>query len=405
MARTMCNRCRRPETVCYCAALPRLETTTRIVILQHPRERDMPIGTARMTMLSVANASLRVGMTWTRDELGDVLDDPARPAILLAPGPDARDILRDPPAGPVTLIVVDGTWAQARSLLNRNPLLQTLPRYAFTAPEPSRYRIRREPKPEYVSTIEAVMHVLGALEGDPEIARALLDPLDAMVDAQLHCQAIAPRRSSYRRPRGPKPPAPSRVPRAIASRFGDVVCVVGEANAWAYTRGKPRLDGTAPPFGGAAGRVRAPAVGELVHWVAHRPSTGETFERVMAPAGELSPNTPFHIELDEARLRAGSARADMVSEFSRFLRPRDVVCAWGHYPHALFIANGGAPFAEPLDLRAAAQRIANRKIGTLEAFAATLAATPPAPIALGRAGRRLAMLVEIVRDWHRAAST
>ncbi len=359
---------------------------TRVVILQHPRERDMPIGTARMTTLSVANASLRVGMTWTRDELGDVLDDPARPAILLAPGPDARDILTDPPTGPVTLIVVDGTWAQARSLLNRNPLLQTLPRYAFVTPEPSHYRIRREPKPEYVSTIEAVMHVLGALEGDPAIARSLLDPLNAMVDAQLHCQATAPRRSSYRRPSGPKPPAPSRVPPAIANRFGDVVCVVGEANAWAYTRGKPRHD-------------------ELVHWVAHRPNTGETFERIMAPSGELSPNTPFHIELDEARLLTGGARADMLAEFAGFLRPNDVVCAWGHYQHSLFVANGGAPFAEPLDLRAAAQRIANRKIGTLEAFAATVTPTPPAPFALGRAGRRLAMLVEIVRAWHRAIVT
>jgi DTW domain-containing protein YfiP len=33
--------------VCYCAAIPTIETTTRIVILQHLRERDMPIGTAR----------------------------------------------------------------------------------------------------------------------------------------------------------------------------------------------------------------------------------------------------------------------------------------------------------------------------------------------------------------------
>ena len=119
---------------------------------------------------------------------------PAHPPILLYPGAGARDVLRDPPRGPVTLVVVDGTWSQARTVVRDNPILQALPRYAFATPEPSQYRIRKEPRAEYCSTIEALMHVLGALEGDPDRFRALLDPLRAMVDAQLACQVDAPRR-------------------------------------------------------------------------------------------------------------------------------------------------------------------------------------------------------------------
>ena len=356
-----------------------------MVILQHPRERDMPIGTARMASLSLVGASLRVGMQWTADQLADVVGDPARPPILLAPGPNARDILHDPPPGPVTLIVIDGTWSQARSLVRRNPFLQTLPRYAFATPEPSQYRIRREPKPEYVSTLEAVMHVLGVLERDPVGVRALLEPMRAMIDAQLHCQMTSARRTSYRRPRAAKPRGP-RVPDPFADRFDDLVCVVGEANAWPYSHGA------------------APNVDELVHWVAHRPSTGETFERVAAPIGALSPNTVFHTALDEARLRAGVDRESVVAEFSRFLRPRDVVCAWGHYSTDLFAANGGSRFPDHIDLRAVAHRLANRKIGSLEEFGSTIAPTGVAPIGLGRAGRRLAMIVEIVRAWHGVAA-
>ena len=49
--REVCARCRRPQRVCYCAALPELGTQTRVVILQHPRERGMPIGTAHMARL------------------------------------------------------------------------------------------------------------------------------------------------------------------------------------------------------------------------------------------------------------------------------------------------------------------------------------------------------------------
>src|SRR5689334_12258625 len=196
----MCGRCRRPTSVCYCVALPRLETATRVVILQHPRERDMPIGTARMASLCLPQAELHVGVRWVDEPLARALGDPSRTPILLYPDRGARDILRDPPRGPVTLVVVDGTWSQARTVVRDNPVLQALPRYAFATPEPSHYRIRREPRAEYVSTIEALMHVLGILEGEPARFRSLLEPLRAMVDAQLSCQAASTRRG----PRSPR---------------------------------------------------------------------------------------------------------------------------------------------------------------------------------------------------------
>ena len=397
----MCGRCRRPASVCYCRALPSIDTATRVVILQHPRERDMPIGTARMASLCLPRAELRVGIRWTAELLAGALGDPARPPILLYPGPGARDILRDPPVGPVTLVVVDGTWSQARTVVRDNPVLQALPRYAFATPEPSQYRIRREPCAEYVSTIEALMHVLGALEGDPAPFRRLLDPLRAMVDAQLACQASAPRRGvrQVRRPR----PSRRRIPDAVAHRFDDLVCVVGEANAW--------------PYGGpAAARAAAPAVhgrrgrggrdgDELVHWVAHRVATGETFDLVVAPDGPLSPSTAFHIELAEDAIRGGAPRSELGPRFARFTRPTDLLCAWGHHGLDLGFAAGVAPADrsdQRLDLRDEARRLANRKFGSLEAYATALG-PPLAPLAPGRAGRRLALLVQLVRAWRAEA--
>ncbi len=375
-ARPICARCRRPTKVCYCAVLPRLETCTRVVILQHPRERDMPIGTARMASLALPGATLRVGMQWTAEALSDILGDPTRPPILLYPGRGARDILREPPTGPVTLICVDGTWAQARGLVNRSPVLQALPRYAFSAPEPSQYRIRKEPDDAYVSTIEALVHVLGVLEGDPARVRALLDPFHAMVDAQLAAQATAPRRTSYRRPRETRVALP-RLPVALASRFADVVCVVAEANAW------PRRD-------------RAVA-DELVHVALHRPSTGDTFSAIVAPAGAIAPSTPFHTGLMETELLAGRSRDDVLAALAAWLRPNALICAWGHYSIDLV---GTLP-ADRLDLRAAAQRFEQRKVGSLEDYA-----TPRSPaLAPGRAGQRLALLAELVHTWRSIVTT
>ena len=377
--REVCERCRRPRTVCYCAALPRIETATRVVILQHPRERDVAIGTARMASLALPSAELHVGVHWgAHPALARALSDPARPPILLYPGPGATDILRSPPTGPVTLVVVDGTWSQAKNVVRDNPLLRALPRYAFNAPEPSEYRIRREPSDECTSTIEALMHVLGALEGDPARFRALLDPFRAMVDAQLACQARAPQP----RQRTPRPPGPPRhpLPADALAAAEALVCVVAEANAWSYASGPDH-----PPD-------------ELVHWVAHRVVSGETFDVIAAPAHPLSPSTPFHTGLSAERLRAGVPRAALLDAFAAFARPGDRVCAWGHYGPGLFTLAGGALSEPPIDVRAAAQRFTSRKFGSLEDYAATIGPPPP-PVAAGRAGLRVALLAQILRAW------
>ena len=371
--RPRCERCRRPTSVCYCAAIPTLPTRTRVVILQHPRERDVPIGTARMATLCLPHSELHVGVHWGEHAgLRAALGDPARPPILLYPGPGARDILTEPPRGPVTLVVVDGTWSQAKSVVRDNPILHALPRYAFATPEPSHYRIRREPRAEYVSTIEALMHVLGVLEEDPAAFRALLAPFHAMVDAQLAAQAARPARR-YRQPR-PARPFRERLPAALVERYPDLVLVAGEANAWPYARTR--------------------AADELVHWVALRPSTGERFEALAAPTAALSPSTTFHTRLAADALAAAPPRAELYAAFARFSRPTDIVAAWGDYATRLFVACGGA-LGEHLDLRAVAQRLTNRKLGGIEAFAASLGALP-APVGAGRAGDRVAALAQIV---------
>jgi hypothetical protein len=275
----------------------------------------------------------------------------------------------------VTLIVVDGTWSQARRVMRDNPLLQTLPRYAFTAPEASIYRIRKEPSDAYVSTIEALMHVLGALEGDPHRFRVLLEPMRAMVDAQLACQASSPRRSTPRQPRT----APPRRPLPSTTRWNDLVVLDASANAWAQS---------------------SPGAGprdELVHLVLHRPATNETFDRVVAPQRPLSPTATHHTGLSEQQLRGGEPRADVIAALERFVRPTDVIATWGPHPGAL-VADAGGTLPASLDLRAAAYRFHNTKIGTLETYARSLGPVPES-LAGGRSGLRATQLVHTLAAW------
>jgi len=382
--RPLCLTCLRPSSVCYCAHVRPVTTTTRVVLLQHPRERDVAIGTARMASLCLPGSELHVGVHWRGSPaLARALGDPARPPALLYPGPGAIDVLRHPPAGPVTLVVVDGTWWQTKKVVRENPELAALPRYAFAPPSPSEYRIRREPRPTYVSTLEALVHVLGVLEGDPERFRAMLEPFRAMVDAQLAFEARY-RDAPSRHARKPRPaPAPPHVPPVLRERPGDLVCVYGEANAWPY--------GSAERASGCSD--------ELVHWVAHRPSTGETLDVVLAPRHPVSPATTLHSGLSAEVLAGGCAAAELEGRWRAFVRDTDVVCSWGHYVTSLFLGLGLPLPDERVDLRQAARVYARGKVGTLDDLVARLGATPSPPAGQGRAHVRLARIAAIAASF------
>jgi DTW domain-containing protein len=374
--RAMCPHCGRPQSVCYCRHLTPIETATRVLLLQHPRERDVPTGTAFMASLCLVNSSLHVGVDWSESAaLRQALADPSRRPILLYPGEGAIDVSRNPPAGPVTLVVLDGTWWQTRKVLRINPMLAALPRYAFQPARPSEYRIRREPAGSCVSTIEALMYALGALEGDPERFLCLMEPFRAMVESQLEC-ARRPHTVRYRRQ---KPACPRRpvVPRLLRDRIEDVVCVGGDASAWPYHSPE---------------HAEYPV--EIIQWVAHRPSSGETFERIVAPRYPLAPFTRENTGLE---LPGHADWREVTAAWRAFLRDSDVVCSWGPFHTELFTAAGGVLPAGRLDLRRAARTFAHSRVGSPDQFLRLLGASPASPLGQGRAGARLGDLVAIAR--------
>ncbi len=354
-----------------------------MVLLQHPRERDVAIGTARMASLCLPNAELHVGVRWDDSKaLARACADPDRPAVLLYPGNGAIDVVASPPAGPVTLIVIDGTWSQAKTVVRDNARLRELPRYTFTPPVPSEYRIRKEPKATYVSTLEALVHVLGALEGDAARFEALLTPFRAMIDSQIACEKTRDGHRS-RHAKKPKPTGP-RAPAIFRERAQDLVCVVGEANAWPY---------------GSRERETALHPDEMVHWVATRVATGEAFDCVIAPSHPLAPRTGMHVELTEERLAAGESTSELLARWRSFVRDTDVLCHWGHYAAALFGKTGAFMPASQVDLRQVARAITKRRVGTLEDFVESIGAPAWSSLAVGRAGKRLGKVAAVTRHF------
>jgi DTW domain-containing protein YfiP len=397
--RALCAGCQRPASVCVCAHVTPLRTKTRVLILQHPRERHVPINTARLARLCLPDATLRMGVDLDADPVVEAMlsgRDGGPPPYVLFPGPRAVDLATAPPGGPVTLVVLDGTWWQAHKLLKRNPGIAALPQLRLAPSSPSRYRIRREPHDHCVATIEALALALRALEGqgngdsdDDDRFASLLDPFNAMVERQLAfaTDVRSARHLEAALARGPRAPRRAQVPglAALKAVEANLVCVHGEANAWPV-----HLPDRPPP--------------EILHWLAWRVSTGETFSAVLAPRGPLSPSAPVQLRLGAGELLAGESWDSFRRRWEAFLREDDVVCGWGRFPTDT-LARGGARLpATRLDVRVAANALLGARIGTAEECAARLvragdvadadvAQSLPAP---GRGGARMAALTRVV---------
>ncbi|WP_339463611.1 tRNA-uridine aminocarboxypropyltransferase [Pseudomonas sp. EA_105y_Pfl2_R69] len=185
MSRLVCPACTRPLAHCLCALVPRLESRTCVLILQHPSEVRHALNTARLAALGLLNAELRVGEVF--EDMPALLNQPGYQACLLFPGEGALPLAQfaEQAAGRSTLLVVpDGTWRKARKLLHCNPLLAALPRVSLESGLQSRYRLRKAPQAGALSTIEAIVSALETLE-TPTQFDALLRPFEALIEGQI----------------------------------------------------------------------------------------------------------------------------------------------------------------------------------------------------------------------------
>ncbi|UVH50339.1 DTW domain-containing protein [Pseudomonas sp. CBSPBW29] len=200
MSRPQCPRCLRPTTHCLCALIPRLDSRTRVLLLQHPSEVNHALNTARLAALGLLNAQLVVGEVF--EDLQALLNPPGYQPRLLFPAEDAQPLQAYTPSDePLLLVVPDGTWRKARKLLHLNPLLAALPRVTLAEGAVSRYRLRKAPGPGALSTVEAIVQALQVLEA-PTLFEPLLKPFEALIDGQIAAMG----QEVYRRNHGTQSP-------------------------------------------------------------------------------------------------------------------------------------------------------------------------------------------------------
>ena len=202
-ARNLCSGCQRPPVLCVCEALPseRITTSTHVLILQHPNEyRKKTFSTVPLIPLVLDKCQIRVGYEFEPEKLEIVMETirKGQRPLLLFPGPNAlsldastvvppfevQETLTEQKLSEINgsfnkeeeqlLILIDGTWAEARRMVNGSPLLlEKCQQVQFTSDSESIYdAVRKEPEKHCLSTLEACAEALLLLEPTNRMSQA-----------------------------------------------------------------------------------------------------------------------------------------------------------------------------------------------------------------------------------------
>jgi len=155
--------------LCLCAHIPVFELKTKIRIVMHWREQKLTTNTAVLACLALPNSEIHVRGRQDNRLMTESLIGVEENAAILFPAEShaielneisARNLPR-----PLTLIVPDGSWRQAKKVAIREKAFERLPRLTLPAGPPSLYRLRHSPHEENLSTFEAIARAIGILEG------------------------------------------------------------------------------------------------------------------------------------------------------------------------------------------------------------------------------------------------
>lgn len=192
IARECCFKCFRPSSHCLCDQIETFKAHTNFLILQHPHEKRKYYSTAKLVLKSISNSEMLRGIEFDPAFLQQKLS--AGNFYLLYPGADSIDCQSLTLSSQDTIVVLDGTWSEAGKILHRNPILHSLPKVSFTNEFKSQYRIRKQPKAKYLSTIESIAYLLKlSVSQDSTSSRKeylkkydqLFEVFSAMVEKQL----------------------------------------------------------------------------------------------------------------------------------------------------------------------------------------------------------------------------
>lgn len=195
-----CQRCFKKEEFCLCPYSKEVDSGIKFVLLMHPKEvKKNRTGTGWITRMTLKDCEIIEGLDFSQNtRLQKLLNDPQYFPVLLYPGEDAWNAQKPGFAQTVgnkkiLALIIDSTWFCSRKMIEHNPQLLTLPKLSFAETYRSIFTFKREPRPEYISTIETCYYLTKELaqvglankDCDPE---PLMNVFKQMIINQLRAE-------------------------------------------------------------------------------------------------------------------------------------------------------------------------------------------------------------------------
>lgn len=154
---------------CICDHCPKLDSTAQIALLTHPNEAKRATNTGKLLTHSLPHCQVHI---WDRvtPPANLIKQISEQPSYLLFPSEDAIEVSEFQASintsankSAPLFIILDGTWQEAKKMLNKSPWLQTLPKVVLLSEQTSNYRLRRNQEKGNLCTCEVGINLLQQL--------------------------------------------------------------------------------------------------------------------------------------------------------------------------------------------------------------------------------------------------
>jgi len=155
-----------------CKYINTFDTNTKFVILMHPKEfKKVKNNTGRFTYLTLENSELFVGINFSENKkINEIIDThdsyilfPSSHAVNLSKSNPHAKSQQNPHAKNMAIFLIDSTWLCINKMLKQSVNLQKLKHMSFDTSRTSQYKIKEQPKSNYLSTMESTLVVLELL--------------------------------------------------------------------------------------------------------------------------------------------------------------------------------------------------------------------------------------------------
>jgi len=163
-----CAGCRLQPQVCICADAPRLDVSTRLIVIIHSKEWRRSTNTGYLARLATKDGEVRLHGAPHRTVSDAGIDAVSPSTLVLFPGRGAQPLTAEHIAAlprPLTLLVPDGNWNQTQHMMRRVPMLSQARPVSLAGSSLDFHNLRRNTFANRMSTFEAIAHALGILEG------------------------------------------------------------------------------------------------------------------------------------------------------------------------------------------------------------------------------------------------